>query len=297
MLLGISLVNIEFSVIICTLNRKEQLLFCVNSLLKQIHNYKIEIIIIDQSEKKSDISNISNSINYIHSEKKGLSLNRNIGIRASKGNIICIMDDDAYVSNNYFNCIINFYKKYENIDIGVGIIKNIEDNKPFSRYMSSSIETNISLKNFDRCLSSAMFFKREVFFKINGFDTLFGIGSVYGASEEADFLINSLLNGFKAHSSSKVIVYHPKFILEDISNKNLISKGYNYGIGRGALIKKYSSKIPIWSYYNLISTVLKSLIGIFYFLIIFDKKKVNWYFNQFKGRLKGFSNYKADLKP
>ena len=104
----------KISLVMATVGRVHEVEEFINALKKQkFSNY--ELIIVDQNthyllkeiyEKFKDIMEIK----YIRSEKKGLSLNRNIGIQHVTGNIIAFPDDDCEYDedtllsvNQYFN--------------------------------------------------------------------------------------------------------------------------------------------------------------------------------------------------
>ena len=284
--------KMEFSVIICTLDRSTFLNSCVKSILSQKANFSYEIIIIDQSNLSESADFNSERVKYFKSDRKGLSLNRNIGLRKALGDIICIMDDDATVSPTYFLDIKNIIKRFPKIDIGCGVIYNNENKEPFSRHMVNKKQEPLTLKNIDRCLSSAMFFKSKVFKKIGGFDEQFGVGAKFGGSEESDFLIRSLLSGFNAHSFNKPEVYHPMFDVKKLSLLTLFRKGFNYGRGRGALLKKNILIIPFWSIFLFVKNITVSFMGILLSLIFLDLKKVLWYFSNLIGRVVGFIQFR-----
>jgi len=214
-----------------------------------------------------------------------------VGLKQSVGDIICIMDDDAYVTETYFKDIDALLEENPVMDIGCGIIKNIEDDKPFTRHMFSNKEVEITLNNFDRCLSSAMFFKRKVYREIGGFDRAFGIGAKYGGSEEADFIIRAISNCFKVFGCLSPVVYHPRFDLNELLKDQLARKGFTYGVGRGALLKKHFRQLPFWAIYNLFRSLIISLAGIFISVLGFNNNGIVWYSNTLEGRLKGFIRY------
>lgn len=97
-------------------NAENYLEECVNSILNQ--DYKnIEIILInDGSKDKSGeiiekLSKVDNRIKVIHKENSGVSATRNIGIENSKGNYICFIDADDYLSTNYVSYLYKLIKE------------------------------------------------------------------------------------------------------------------------------------------------------------------------------------------
>ena len=79
----------KISIIIPTINRPHELLSCLKSLFDSSKDNKdliLEILVIDQSknfETKNLCSNFK--VKYFHTEIKGLSKARNLGIKNSNG--------------------------------------------------------------------------------------------------------------------------------------------------------------------------------------------------------------------
>ncbi len=97
----------KVSVIVPVYNTEKYLKKCIDSLLSQnFDDYEI-IIINDNSPDNSEdiiLSYNDTKIKYIkNSENKGIGYNRNLGIKKSKGEYICFIDSDDYVSNNFLD--------------------------------------------------------------------------------------------------------------------------------------------------------------------------------------------------
>jgi glycosyltransferase involved in cell wall biosynthesis len=116
----------NFSLIICTYNRRNAIETLMNSIVNQ-SLYPNQIVIVDGSlnqETKAyfETSNFKN-LDYflVDSSNRGLTKQRNFGI--SKVNvtseIICFLDDDTLLDENYFSEIINAYKLFPDA-FGVG---------------------------------------------------------------------------------------------------------------------------------------------------------------------------------
>ena len=85
----------KFSFILCTINRNDEIIKSINSILNQTYQ-NFEIIIIDQNEHKNEqLENIDKRIIYKHVNFKGLSSARNEALKYATGDYCCIMDDDA----------------------------------------------------------------------------------------------------------------------------------------------------------------------------------------------------------
>jgi glycosyltransferase involved in cell wall biosynthesis len=116
----------KLSLIICTYMRAEPLLTLLQSVQKQTL-YPDEILIIDGSTndeteiilKKHQIE----KLNYflVSDENRGLTKQRNFGInKVSDGiEIVCFLDDDTVLEENYFEELINTYRDHSDA-LGVG---------------------------------------------------------------------------------------------------------------------------------------------------------------------------------
>jgi len=122
----------KFSLIICTYHRSKALLKVLESVKAQT-KCPNQIIIVDGSLdqytqvalEKTSFSNL----NYYQVEEKyrGLTKQRNFGISKVGANIdvVCFLDDDVVLEQNYFEMLLNTYQKYpEAIGVG-GYIKDV----------------------------------------------------------------------------------------------------------------------------------------------------------------------------
>ena len=116
----------NFSLIICTYNRKNSLLSLLTSVESQIV-FPNDIIVIDGStddDTKNMLSKrVFKNLRYfkILPEQRGLTRQRNIGISkvASLSEIVCFLDDDTILKADYFQQIIKTYDIFPEA-LGVG---------------------------------------------------------------------------------------------------------------------------------------------------------------------------------
>ena len=116
----------KFSLIICTYMRPKPLLQLLQSVQEQSH-YPDEILIIDGSINKETqqilTHNSFQNLNYflVSKEQRGLTKQRNYGIdRVGKDiEVVCFLDDDTVLENDYFEQLLNTYKVYPDA-LGVG---------------------------------------------------------------------------------------------------------------------------------------------------------------------------------
>lgn len=93
------------SIIVPVYNVEKHIKRCIDSLLCQTYE-NIEIIIINDGSTDQTaqiLSEYSNEtkIRIFHQENKGVSFGRNLGLEQAKGDYICFVDGDDYVSAHY----------------------------------------------------------------------------------------------------------------------------------------------------------------------------------------------------
>jgi len=121
--------EITVSLAICTMDRCEDVLICVKSILQQDFLPK-EIVVIDSSdnrilEKELEmlLKDSQIELNYIN-VKANLTKARNIAIDQSKYKIISFLDDDTVLDKNYLKEIVRVFEKNLHNNIG-GVSGNI----------------------------------------------------------------------------------------------------------------------------------------------------------------------------
>jgi glycosyltransferase involved in cell wall biosynthesis len=107
----------DISVVIPTYNRADELRLTLKSLLKFSKQLN-EILVIDQS-KTDDTKNLVKSlknkkIKYLFSKTPSITIARNLGVKnASKSSkIICFLDDDVSIFDNYFPEILRVFNEH-----------------------------------------------------------------------------------------------------------------------------------------------------------------------------------------
>ncbi len=227
-----------FSLIVPTYGRLEELQIFLESLTHQIIGLNsFEVIVIDQNDTidlAETITKFSNELNivYINSEVKGLSINRNIGMKISKGKYICFPDDDCQYYPDTLLIAHNFLSDNNSkIDACLGRIYdrlkciNIIKEWPIHSQV-------IGRYNFFKFSSSITIFCKNDSQYL--FDDKLGAGSYFGSCEDADYLINLL-------SSNKLIVYHPELHVNhppQTSTTVSLNKFQSYQRGFGAFLRK-----------------------------------------------------------
>ena len=296
------------SAIISTYNREKYLPKLFKSISKQDY-LNFEIIIIDNNSpgntkeltEKFIKNNPKLKIKYFLETKQGLSFGRNRGIKEANGDFIIFLDDDAFISNNYFHRISFYFKQYSDVmAIGSKILLNYESiipkwENPYLNSLLGYFNLGNDVKyfkgnNYPR--GSNMSFRKEVFNLVGLFNTRLGrIGNELGGGEEKDIfqrIYNKKLNVLYVPDA---IVYHSVPIKR---TKVSFIRKQAIGTGRGEYIRvKNEGTMSLAK--RILEEILKwciSLILLFWYFITLKYEK-GWMIIRFRYWVtKGLINFK-----
>ena len=221
------------------------------------------------------------TIKHVKSTRKGLSYNRNLGIKHASGSYISIPDDDCEYYDDTIKAVEDQLARFSNPDMIIGRVFNRNDKKyVFKKTPRDSLEINNA--NFYSVVSSITFFFKKTTIQ---FDENFGIGEKYHSNEDADLILNFLKAKKRVIYSPLIEFNHPAYDANTMS----VEKLYRYGIGFGALCKKHLS-LPIFILFIKVLSfqifmLLKEMI---FFNFSFAKRR----FFALKGRFIGFFIYR-----
>lgn len=263
----------KYSLIIATLGRKKELLELIESIKNSDYETNnLEIIIVDQNEKgflDKELSKFENlNIKHIHSDIKGLSYNRNIGLSYASGDIICFPDDDCKFYENTLNEVSNILLS-SNIDFCMGQIYDRETKKDVIKKWSKKEFKVNRFNSYFINSSITMFIKKEY---ILNFDENLGVGARFGSCEDADLIYKILENKAKGIYTPNIELWHPEPNYQEIS----LEKVKNYASGFGYFVRKNTDVIKV-----LLLFLLVGKKTIQFIMNILNKRFQKGYFNSF----------------
>ena len=229
----------QFSLVLCTINRKREVDKFLESLFRQTFK-QFEVIIVDQNKDGLLDSTIEKwqkflTIEHVKVDFQGLSKARNFGIQYIKGSLIAFPDDDCeYQPSTLEKTEIFFYQNPKaSIVIGKQISKNSDAD---SDIFEQAKEITSSFDVFKSKAISFVIFGRSNAINQLGpgfFDERLGVGSgtIWGSGEETDFLIRAHKLGITIIKQTAIEIFHP----EKISSPR---RCLHYGLGRYKVIKK-----------------------------------------------------------
>jgi glycosyltransferase involved in cell wall biosynthesis len=264
-----------------TLGRKEEVTLFLNKLTEQTYK-NFELIIIDQNDddrlynlylKYKDIIELK----YIRSGKKGLSLNRNIGLNNCYGDIVAFPDDDCEYDVNTLENVRNFFVNNEDYDF---FTCNTKDKNNVNKIVDSQKKSaKISIYNVMFTGISFTIFVRMKAIRQFKFDEQLGVGAEYGSGEESDLILHLLKTNHRGFYNADTYIYHPY-------KTDNVDRALPYGKGFGALYKK---AVTTYKYYILFPVFIYLLFKQAIMICLHPSEKGR--IASIKGRLHGFIHY------
>ena len=233
-----------FSLIVATCGRDKEVDRLLESLTRLDYELDlVEIYIIDQNDKinlqpiiQKYVSNLH--IHHIHSSRKGLSYNRNIGLREAQGDIIAFPDDDCMYYPDTLKKVNDAFDEHTSTSLLLGQIIDRKTGEKIIRKWSDQ-PFSLNFYNFYTSFSSiTMFIKNKG--EKHFFDERLGSGEYLGSCEDADYIVQEMNQKHKIFYVPEIQVWHPAQKNSEFSEKKIAS----YGLGFGAFVRK-NFNLPI----------------------------------------------------
>lgn len=273
----------KLSIIIPTVNRKEELRALLESI--QLCNFEInyEVIIVDQNHIGflNDIVNeFDSKINLKHHNVtlRGLSKAKNFGASIAQGDFLSFPDDDCKIfPETYLKALDSIIS--ENADIVFGRCLDSVGNESVLRFKKKSCYLNKDnmLGGF---VEATGIISKEIFEQGFFFDENMGAGCFHGAEEGYDWLYRILTESkFKAFFNTEIIFYHPQVLL-DKGTVQALKRVFTYSCGTAYLCKKHKF------YFRFVKRFILVIFSLPVYFII-NRKKAKYYLAELLGLLSG----------
>ncbi|MBD97609.1 hypothetical protein CL648_02255 [bacterium] len=282
------------SVVIATLGDSALVMNALDSLKRQTFK-NFDVIIVNQgpSLMKKMIKEYSDlTLQYHEIDTACVSFSRNYAASVAAGFWLAYMDDDAQYSPEFLASAVQTLNKYA-LDGLTGVVVDAQK-QPIARSLSGKKTQMIHVDSFNLWMCSASIVSKEMAIKIGGYDSEFGPGKRWGCGEEADFLLRLIDQKAKVYFDSNLYVYHPSETekLNTLDLKKIWRRGFSYGAGRGALIRKHSSRMPVWGCVQLTKMLLAACLGVIQSILMIRLRYGVRDIASLCGRFYGFFLYK-----
>ncbi|MFD1615033.1 glycosyltransferase family 2 protein [Gelatiniphilus marinus] len=218
----------KLSVVILNYNVRYFLELCLKSVQAAIVNIDAEIIVVDNNSEDGSCNMVKALFPDIklieNKENLGFSKGNNIGVSQAKGDFVCVLNPDTVVAEDTFVKILGFAQTKQKLGIvGCKLINGAGQFLPESKrnipyvnaafkkmlgnskdYYANRLNENQKGK-VDVLVGAFMFFKREVYHKVNGFDEDY---FMYG--EDIDLSYKMIKSGYQNYYFGDTTVIHFK---------------------------------------------------------------------------------------
>ncbi len=199
----------------------------------------VEIIVVDQNPDRRMEAVCGRlqsvfpplALSYVASGERGLSRGRNVGIKHAHGAWLYFCDDDVEFHPADWGAFLSYLS--ERGDRALMLYGQLFQSGTTKPYLRRAAHTpRLSYWNFDGMSSVGLLFSKKAIERIGFFDERFGVGSIYGAGEEADMILRAI-----GHSIP--VEYWPAFQVSHPASTPDFSRASSYGTGLGALYHKH----------------------------------------------------------
>jgi glycosyltransferase involved in cell wall biosynthesis len=255
---GVDPMSVEpISVVVCTRRRPEMLRVAIASLLA-IDYPVYEIVVVNNDPADSATADVigefcSPRLSLVDAWLPGLARARNVGIRASKYDIVAFTDDDVIVDEGWLRGIADGFVSKSGVGCVTGMVASGEINSREQWYFDKRVSwasnctpTTYALRTppvgdplFPFRVASygtgANFaLHKSLVMELGGFDEGLGAGSPTGGGEDIDMFVRVLLAGHD-------LTYRPDALIWHRHRSDMLAltqQTREYGRGLGAWLTK-----------------------------------------------------------
>jgi glycosyltransferase involved in cell wall biosynthesis len=243
------------SVIVCTRDRRPGLMQCLMSITDSARAsawpVEMEIVVVDDGSEDGTAEAVQAFagsardalIRLVRQPGLGLSVARNTGVSAAKGELLAFIDDDCIASPAYIaELVARFAGERELVLRGGRVLLGDPLDAPLT--INPSNQTQRLQRREDVggfILGCNMAMRREVLDTLGPFDERLGAGSRLRSGEDTDLLIRALLAGIPLEFTGDMTVHH---FHGRRTREQVLRAQRSYNIGNGALMAKYLTRAP-----------------------------------------------------
>jgi GT2 family glycosyltransferase len=223
----------ELAVIVCTRNRAAMLAGALRSIAGAVPD-DVEIVVVDSASDDWDTRDVAKGprVVYVRSEVRGLSIARNMGLRATERPLVLFTDDDCIAVDGWIDPILARFA-----DPAVGAVTG----RMLDHSLVGGDEAPTAPRRFTRPIEgldaghgAVMAFRRELVLELGGFDHVLGAGRHLAGAEDLDMFCRVL-------DAGHAIVHDPACVIHHMNTRegdSYTALHLGYGLGLGALANK-----------------------------------------------------------
>lgn len=219
------------SVVLCTRDRPEQLRQALDSVLTAA-GPDVDVVVVDNAPRtdgtKSVVRDLADDrVRYVVEPRPGLSVARNTGARAARGDVIAFTDDDVLVDAGWVEALRRGFTRAPRVGCVTGLVPSAElETAPqhfFDEKVHWSSSTTPRLYDLvDNREPSTLYpyaagkigtganfaIARAAYEALGDFDVALGAGSATRGGEDLDWFVRTLLQGWSIAYEPAAVVWH-----------------------------------------------------------------------------------------
>jgi glycosyltransferase involved in cell wall biosynthesis len=228
------------SVVVCAYNAERTMRPCLESLRKlEYPNYEVVIVDDGSSDATAEISMDFPEFRLIRQANKGLSVARNVGMHAARGEIIAYTDSDCVVDPHWLTLMVRAMEQGGFDGCGGPNLSPHEDGRVEACCAASPgapCHVLVSDNRAEHLAGCNMVFTKAALAKIGGFDPIFRT-----AGDDVDICWRLIEAGFRLGFAPAAFVWHFR--------RNTIKAYYGqqrgYGRAEALLYPRYSDRFNL----------------------------------------------------
>jgi GT2 family glycosyltransferase len=226
------------TVLICTRGRGELVLDCVRAARAALREAD-ELLVVEAGgdSSRAAIEALEDPCcRWLAASRAGKCRQLNEGIRAARGEVVAITDDDCIVAPGWVEAMARPFLE-RGVGIAFGPVRGLSST-PASKPTSPPPSGPATAEAWVHAHGAAMAISRRAALDVGGFDERFGPGTQIGAGEEADLLARLEAAGWRAWTADAPVVDHVEWRTAQQELKNALAYERGGGAWVGAALRR-----------------------------------------------------------
>ena len=248
----------SISVVLCTRDRADQLAVALRSVLRAA-GPDVDVVVVDNAPRTAATRTVveelgDERVHYVLEPRPGLSVARNTGVRAARGEAIAFTDDDVVVDEGWVEALRRGFTRAPGIGCVTGLVPSAELETAPQHFFDEKVHWSSSTtpRLYDlrshsersglypyangKIGTGANFaVLRATYDALGDFDEALGAGSPTRGGEDLDYFVRTLLAGWTIAYEPSAVVWHWHRRELDALAEQL----FGYGSGLTAYLTKH----------------------------------------------------------
>jgi glycosyltransferase involved in cell wall biosynthesis len=228
----------DVAVVICSRNRPDMLAHALAKLIRTTPR-EVRILVVDSASSTAETQHVATAagVEFLRTDVRGLSIARNVGLRAAGRSIVVYTDDDCEPTEGWIDHIL---AAFANPDVGAVTGMLLDHSKAGSVTPGPRRRYTAVRRGLDAGHGALMAFRTDLIAGLGGFDEVLGAGRRFAGAEDLDMFCRVLASGRSIVHEPNSVVLHLNTREGDDYTKLL----RGYGLGLGGLATKWLRLAP-----------------------------------------------------